>query len=345
VTAPIVTLSRTSLSFVYLLGNALPTTQFATLLSVTPVSFSAVSDSPWLAVTSNVGTTPATLFVSVNPQGLAPAVYNGNVIITTTSSAGNSTLTLPVSFTVSSPGAPVISTVVNGASYSSGAIAPGEIVTIAGTALGPTTPLQTALDPSGKVATTLGGVQVLFNGFAAPLTYVSGTQINAVVPYEIAGQLSVFVAVRYQNITSVPYPATSTAAAPGIFTLNASGTGPGAILNQDGTTNSPNRPALRGQTIALYVTGEGQTLPAGVTGKVTTVAPTGPLTPQPILPVSVIVGGQPVPVRFYGEAPGFVSGVMQVNAQIPVNSITGDLPIEIVVGTSHSQTGVTVSVQ
>ena len=92
------------------------------------------------------------------------------------------------------------------------------------------------------------------------------------------------------------------AAAPGIFTQNASGSGPGAILNQDYTVNGPSHPASRGSTIVVYMTGEGQTAPVGVTGKVTTVntSGVGPLTPAPLLPVSALIGGLPALVQFAG---------------------------------------------
>jgi len=109
--------------------------------------------------------------------------------------------------------------------------------------------------------------------------------------------------------------------------------------------NAPNRPALKGSYVVLYATGEGQTAPAGVTGKVTTVSPTPPLTPQPLLSVAVLINGQPVSVAFYGEAPGLVAGVMQFNVQIPANAPSGNLPIQVSVGGNASQNGVTVSVQ
>src|ERR1017187_6470256 len=92
------------------------------------------------------------------------------------------------------------------------------------------------------------------------------------------------------------------------------------------------------------MTGEGQTAPAGVTGKVTTVAPNPPITPQPQLPVAVLINGQPASVAFYGEAPGLVSGVMQLNVQIPANAPPGNLPIAVSVGGNSSQNGVTISV-
>jgi len=94
------------------------------------------------------------------------------------------------------------------------------------------------------------------------------------------------------------------------------------------------------------MTGEGQTNPAGVTGKVTTVSATPPLTPAPLLPVSVLIGGQPAAaIPFFGEAPGLVSGVLQLNVTIPNNVGTGDLPIVVSVGSNQSQSGVTVSVK
>jgi uncharacterized protein (TIGR03437 family) len=237
-----------------------------------------------------------------------------------------------------------ITAVVNAASYLGGPISPGEIVTIGGTELGPSTPAGLALDQTGKVATSVGGVQVVFDGTPAPLTYVSATQINCVVPYEVQGQAGSYVQVSYQSQTSSPFPLTYTAANPGLFTANGSGAGPAAAFNQDLSHNSPDNPAAKGSTVVLFMTGEGQTSPPGVTGGVTTVSATPPLTPQPLLPVTVLIGGQSAFVAFYGEAPGLVSGVMQLNVQIPTDASSGNLPVLVFVGAS-SQTGVTISVQ
>ena len=96
----------------------------------------------------------------------------------------------------------------------------------------------------------------------------------------------------------------------------------------------------------MYLTGEGETSPAGVTGKVTTTAaPPQPLTPAPLLPVSVTVGGQGAQYTFAGEAPGFVSGVLQLNVVIPTNVAAGDQAIVVTIGGNPSQQGVTVSVK
>jgi uncharacterized protein (TIGR03437 family) len=78
---------------------------------------------------------------------------------------------------------------------------------------------------------------------------------------------------------------------------------------------------------------------------VTTVSAVPPLTPQPLLPVSVTIGGQNAAVLFYGEAPDLVSGAMQLNVQIPANAASGNLPITVYVGAASSQGGVTISVQ
>ncbi|MEO8097740.1 MAG: hypothetical protein ABI811_08555 [Acidobacteriota bacterium] len=248
-------------------------------------------------------------------------------------------------------GAPDIAGVSNAASNVAGPIAPGEIISIYSTLnspIGPATAVGLQLDAAGKVATTLGGARVLFlpSGVYAPLTYVSAGQINAVVPYETGGLANSQMQVIYLGQPSKVFAFQGTAVAPGIFTANGSGTGPGAILNHDGkTANSASNPEPKGGVVVLFLTGEGQTGPAGISGKVTVVAPVAPLTPKPLLPIIVKISGQAVPVLFYGEAPGLVSGVLQVNIQIPSTSLPGKLPLEVSVGGINAQSGVTVSVQ
>jgi uncharacterized protein (TIGR03437 family) len=279
---------------------------------------------------------PATSAQLNDPYGVA--VSSGNVYI---ADSGNNrirflTATLPT-----------ISTLVNAASLSNApVVSPGEIVSIGGTALGPANSATLTLDSTGQVSTSIGGVTVTFSGYLAPLIYVSATQINAVVPYEVAGIISPFVEAKYLGQSSNAYPLQAAVSTPAIFTANSSGTGPGAILNQDGSYNSQ-KAAPRGSTIAVYMTGEGQITPSGVTGKVTTVNTSGdgPLTPAPLLPVSALIGGVPALSQFAGEAPGLVSGVLQVNIQVPENAPTGNVPITISIGANSTQQGVTVSVQ
>jgi uncharacterized protein (TIGR03437 family) len=141
---------------------------------------------------------------------------------------------------------------------------------------------------------------------------------------------------------STPFRVETAPANPGIFTADGSGSGAIAALNEDQRNNSPANPAARGSTVVLFVTGEGQTSPSGVTGKVTAMSDR---TPEPLLPLAVFIGGQPAAVTFYGEAPGVISGVMQLSVRVPSNVPPGDLPISVSVGGTSSQGGVTVSVR
>ena len=49
---------------------------------------------------------------------------------------------------------------------------------------------------------------------------------------------------------------------PGIFTATGTGQGQAAVLNQDGTYNSPSNPAPRGSVIVFYAVGAGAMTPA-----------------------------------------------------------------------------------
>jgi uncharacterized protein (TIGR03437 family) len=247
---------------------------------------------------------------------------------------------------------PAVSGVTNAASGATGPVAPGEIISIfanpATNPIGPTTGVGLQLDQSGKVATVLGGTQVHFLPIDAyaPLTFSSAGQINAVVPYEVAGLTSVNMQVQYSGQTSNPVDLQVAPTAPGVFTANGSGVGPGAIFHQDGVTvNGPNNPEPRGGYVTLFLTGEGQTSPPGVSGKVTSIAATTPITPAPLAPVEFRVNGQSASTSFVGEAPSLVSGVLQLNVWIPLTISPGNVPIQVVIGGVASQNGVTVSVQ
>lgn len=346
-----VSASPTSLTFTYNAGSAAPNAQTVQVTGGSGLTFSATASSSgnWLSVSPAAGTTPASLSVAVNPAGLTANTYTGTITVTGTGTATGTT-TITVTLTVTVP-LPTITSIGSAASYLGGSISPGEIITIFGTSIGPTPGVTLALDPAtGKVATSLGGVQVLVNGVPSPMVFASNTQVSAVVPYEICANscgpgtiAQVVVKFLGQSSIAIPTPVASTT--PGIFTANASGSGPGAILNPNFSANSPGNPANKGDTVAIYLTGEGLTSPAGVTGKVTTVASTGPLTPVPLLAVAALIDGSPVSISFAGEAPGLVSGAMQLNVQIPANARSGALSLVVSIGGVSSQQGVTVSVR
>jgi uncharacterized protein (TIGR03437 family) len=93
--------------------------------------------------------------------------------------------------------------------------------------------------------------------------------------------------------------------------------------------------------IVLYVTGEGQTDPPGVNG-----LPAGSVLPRPTLPVKVQIGGLEAKVLYAGGAPGFSSGLMQVNAEVPSSAPVGEaVPVVVWVGEKSSQSNVTISLK
>jgi uncharacterized protein (TIGR03437 family) len=352
--APTVTATPTTLAFSYQAGNANPSPATVSVSGGgASLAFSALvtSGSNWLSVSPASGTTPTTgtaaLTVTATPGmlGASAIPYSGTIVVSGTGTATGST-TINVTLTVTAP-LPTIASVVNAASYVRGAVSPGELVTIFGTSLGPSIAAYAFVDPStGKLATTIGGVQVLFNGIAAPMIYASSTQVSAMVPYEMAPIASPSVWIKYVGQTSNAVSLTSATTAPGLFAQNAQGFGPGSILNQDYSLNGPGNPAAKGSTVMVYMTGEGQTNPAGVTGAIT--APTLPppqVTPKPLLAIGVLINGQPAFYTYAGEAPGFATGLMQLNVQIPSTALSGDLSIIVSIGANISQSTVTVSVR
>jgi uncharacterized protein (TIGR03437 family) len=260
---------------------------------------------------------------------------------------GSTIISVTLTVTAPLPPLPTIKGVTNAASYATGAVSPGELVTIFGTNIGPAAAASATTDPAtGKLATSVGGAQVLFNGTAAPMIYASSTQVSAVVPYEMAAAADPSVWIEYVGQISSAYQLNSAATTPGIFTQDSSGSGPGAILNQDNSLNGPGHAAAKGSIVQIYMTGEGQTNPPGVTGAITTATlPPPQVTPAPLLAVGVLINGQPASYVYAGEAPELVAGMMQLNVQIPSNAPSGDLPITVSIGGNFSQNGVTVSVQ
>ena len=236
---------------------------------------------------------------------------------------------------------PAIRAVTNAASNLGGPIAPGEIIVLYGSGLGPGQLTSASVGSDGLYGVALAGTRVQFDGMAVPMLYTSASQVAAIVPYEVTGD-SVRVTVTYQGQTSSPVTVRLAGSAPGLFTIGSTGQGQAAAVNQNGSINSSSTPVPIGSIILLFATGEGQTFPAGVDGK-PAVAP--PL-PFPFLPVSVTIGGVTLnSLQFVGGAPGQVAGLLQINAVVPAGVTPGDtVPVTIQVGGATSQAGVTIAV-
>jgi uncharacterized protein (TIGR03437 family) len=339
--APSLIVSATSLSFSYRTdGSAPPPQSVSVTSSGGAFSFSVTRSQPWISVTPGSGTTPQSLSVSVNPAGLSPGSYSGTITIT----SGGLTQTITVSFTVTGV-LPTITALVNGASGDAGPIAPGEVVLLTGTAMaGPD--LMVNRPTGGVFSSSLGGVRVLFSGIFAPLLYVRSDQIAAIVPYALAGRTSTFAQVEYLDQRSNTVNRNVVPAAPGIFTADSSGSGPVAAFNQDGSLNTANNPANPGSIVVLYLTGEGQTNPPGVDGKV---ADNPNQLPKPVLPVSALIDNQPAEVLYFGAAPTLVAGAAQANVRVPLsaspNPRPGQVSVVVTVGNGSSQSSATIWVR
>jgi uncharacterized protein (TIGR03437 family) len=233
--------------------------------------------------------------------------------------------------------------ILNAASFRPGPVAPGEIVTIYGTLMGPADIKTLELTPDRTgITDSLASTRVLFDGQPSPLIYTTEKQLSAIVPYETSGKTSTKVKVEYMGSQSDETEIAVAPTAPAIFTQNASGTGPGAILNQDNSLNTATNAAQRNSVIQIFATGGGQTNPPGQTGKLTG-------TPLPVFPagrVTVRINNIDAPVVYSGAAPGLVQGLIQINARIPATAPIGAaVPIVVRINNVDSPAGVTVAVR
>jgi uncharacterized protein (TIGR03437 family) len=229
--------------------------------------------------------------------------------------------------------------VVSSATAQPGFLAPGELVTIYWADLGQPTP-ATANPANGRYPLELSGVQVKFDGKPAPLLAVGLGQANTIVPAALSvhGGTVVEIQVGTQKSNAIAVP--TTAATPGLFTTDGSGSGLAAILNADGSVNSSQNPAARGSIISLFGTGAGQTSPPAGDG--TIVQGSDRIS----LPVRAQIDGVDAEVRYSGSAPGLVEGVFQVNVVVPPAVQPGSsIRIRVGVGGLWTQPGVTVAIR
>jgi uncharacterized protein (TIGR03437 family) len=225
-------------------------------------------------------------------------------------------------------------------SYRGGAVAAGEILTPFGYNLGPAVPKTAALDEAGRIATRVNGFQVLFDGVAAPVVYTSARQSSVIVPYAVAGKERAQMVIQYNGLNSTPVTVAVTDSAPGLLTANYSGSGQALAFNSDGSLNSRNTPVRGGDIVVLYGSGEGDVTPSPLDGEIAGASPS-----KPKLPVSVTIGGQPAEILYAGGVSGVTAGLLQLNVRVPVNAISGLLPVLVTVGSNTSQRETTIAVQ
>jgi uncharacterized protein (TIGR03437 family) len=336
------TISTESITFTHRIGSAPPAPQVINIGStVEPVAFTVTSTTEsgarWLVVTPVSGMSPANVSASVDVSQLVPGSHKGSIVVA--SADGSVQRTIAVTVTVTA--APlVVQGLLNAATLVPAPIAPGEMVSITGTGLGPVAGVVVRPSPAGAFESRVSDVRVLFDGVPAPLLFVQNEQINAIVPYAMHGRFSARIQVEAGGSFSVPIEARVVDAAPGIFTTSGTGRGQSAALNSDLTSNSLSNPAERGSIITLFGTGEGQTDPPGQDGRIISTD-----LRRPLLPVTARIGGRSAEVIYFGSASGLVSGIFQANIRVPEDIAAGTVPLEIQVGGSAIQTGVTIAVR
>jgi uncharacterized protein (TIGR03437 family) len=233
----------------------------------------------------------------------------------------------------------VPSAIVNGASFVSGPVAPGQIVSIFGLGLGPQEQAVFSVNEDGLIVEGLGGTLVLFDGIPAPLLSSYRGQINTIAPMAVAGN-AVELRVIHLGEQSAPFRVPVGPAAPALFTLKGMGIGQAAAINTDGSLNGPSNAARRGTVIQLFGTGGGPTISVLGDGEIA-----GSAALQLAASVTVLIDGIEADVLFAGVPSGLVNGVVQINARIPHGISLGPQDITVIIDGVPSAVGVTIAIQ
>ncbi len=297
----------------------------------------------------------STVAIAANPGSLAPGLYAGSVTVAS-NAANSSQISIPVEFTVNPQGVPQISTggIVNIATYQNENVAQGDIVAVFGDQLAPAgTSAQNQGQP--PLATKLGNTQVLVNGVAAPLYYVSPGQINFQLSYNAPAGQQATVQVVNNGVSGNTRAINVVATEPRVLvwpSVIIGGTY-GVVVNSDGSLTLPSstkvagfqtKPAKAGDTIVMYCVGFGQTSPAATDGAAASAIPT-----QTVGSVKVEFGGpfQNIVTAnsvYAGLTPTAV-GLYQVNVTVPQGTPTGNAVPVTIVADQTTANAVTMAIQ
>lgn len=221
---------------------------------------------------------------------------------------------------------PLLYDVVNGASFNVGPVSPGSLVSAFGSSLSFGLPLSANSLP---LPTRLGSTYVLVGERPAPLLYISASQINFQVPFEVSpvARYSIRVVRNDSGAQSPTLIINTTPTSPASFLAN------GAIIltRPDGSLVTRERPAISGELLTLWATGLGAVNPFVQTGAA---APSSPLS-RIIIPLEIMVSRVNTVVEYAGLAPGF-AGLYQVNFRIPEGVISGEATVVLTQGGASS---------
>jgi len=265
--------------------------------------------------------------------------------VTTANSGVFNGVTLSIAGTI--PSTPTISAnaIFNPLTLQVGPIAPGEILTVVGSNIGPAT---AASAPAGNFPTTLGGTQLMINDtLPAPLFFSSTNLVGAVLPYSAGGSGAVIggtvkLTIIYNGVSSNSVTTGIALASPGLFAVTLTDTNRTSVkaINPDGTLNSSSNPVAAGSIVTLYAGGLGPVTPSFTAGQAAPSSPLYTTTAQTF----VSFGGQSGDVLFSGLAPG-TTGVYQVNARIPSTVPSGSQPVLLWNSAGTSQNGLQIYIK
>jgi len=299
--------------------STVPIFQGSTTLSVnltdktqpwTAMVFPANRTTSWLQLSQYAGTGPASLTLTANGTGFEPGVYRASIVIQSPNTLPQ-WIAVPVMFVNSpTPGGPSVTSVSNAISFTPG-VSPGTIVAVYGSQLSGVTQAAATL-PLGF---SISGTTATVNGWPAPLFYVSPTQLNIQLPYEVGAGPAVLGVNNNGQIGGFQFAISP--ASPGIFSVN------GSIY--------PNSTAKQGAYATLYATGTGEISQAFASGVPVPAGTPVSALPLPLLPLNVTVGGTPALIQFAGMTPGIV-GLTQVNFVVPPTTPAGVQPVVVTSG-------------
>jgi uncharacterized protein (TIGR03437 family) len=233
---------------------------------------------------------------------------------------------------------------VNNASFRAGPVTPGSLVSIFGTGLSGR--VLTASGPSLPLA--LGTTRLTLGGVAVPLIHALPEQVDAQIPWELAGQSQAQLTIATDDLAGNTLMVPVAQFSPGIYTVLGNGAGQGAILINGtrllaapASAVLPGRPAQRDvDYINIFATGLGPVTNQPASGSPGQSMPLAQTTTA----VTLTIGGVPATVSFAGLAPGYV-GLYQVNAQVPAAAPAGDaVAVQIAVNGASSNV-VTMAVE
>ena len=266
----------------------------------------------------------ATTVVSVLATSSQPIIGTVEGFLTLRSQNTGRTLTIPYwgNFllpSVSNNG------VVNTASLTAGPgrVAAGSLISIFGAQM---TPGVVAAASSIPLPTSLAGIRVLIGGTEAPLLYVSPAQITAQVPQGLAGSTLTILQIVFNGVTSASAFVTLAATGPGIFTINQTGTGRGAVLHSANHREVTSRnPAKPGEILEVFVNGLGPTSPSVATGQAASSSPLSVV----LVPPTAALGDLAATVHSATLLPSFV-GIYQVSIEVPASAPAGEIPLFLI---------------